>query len=196
MPELLDVGLFDGSRKKQRQQGIGKVCRDRKLIGKNIPPVAASHPGCGISKGAIALYEVNGVKLSTPAVMNCDTAKALQKWVDKGVEKSVRNFGGGVEELKVAAHYVCRTRNHKPGAKISEHGKGNAIDISEVRLKNGETISLLRDWGNGKKGRILRRMHKAACGPFGTVLGPEADRYHKDHFHFDVARHRGGPYCR
>jgi len=39
-------------------------------------------------------------------------------------------------------------------------------------------------------------MHRAACGPFGTVLGPNADRFHQDHFHFDTARHRSGPYCR
>jgi hypothetical protein len=39
-------------------------------------------------------------------------------------------------------------------------------------------------------------MHKSACGPFGTVLGPDADKYHKDHFHFDVAKHGNGAYCR
>ena len=33
-------------------------------------------------------------------------------------------------------------------------------------------------------------------GGFGTVLGPESDQFHQDHFHFDTARHRGGPYCR
>jgi hypothetical protein len=42
----------------------------------------------------------------------------------------------------------------------------------------------------------MRRMHRGACGPFGTVLGPEADRYHQDHFHFDTARYRSGSYCR
>jgi hypothetical protein len=42
----------------------------------------------------------------------------------------------------------------------------------------------------------MRRAHKTACGPFGTVLGPNADRYHQDHFHFDTARYRSGSYCR
>jgi len=28
------------------------------------------------------------------------------------------------------------------------------------------------------------------------VLGPEAARYHQDHFHFDTARYRSGSYCR
>ncbi|MFY0617272.1 MAG: extensin family protein [Shimia sp.] len=194
--EATQAGLFKSKKKERRKAGIGKVCRDRKLIGQEIDPVPGKLPGCGISKGAIRLYEVEGVKLSTPSVMNCDTAKALQTWVDKGMNKAVRSYGGGAREIKVAAHYACRTRNHKKGAKISEHGKGNAIDISAVTLKNGDTISVLKDWNNGKKGRILKKMHKSACGPFGTVLGPNADRYHKDHFHFDVARHRSGSYCR
>ncbi len=152
--------------------------------------------GCGIKSGAVRLYSVSGVTLSTPAVMECQTAKALKSWVDNGARKSVGRFGGGIEELKVAAGYSCRTRNNKSGAKISEHGKGRAIDISAVKLVDGSHISVLDDWGKGKRGRILAKMHKSACGPFGTVLGPKADRYHKDHFHFDVARYRSGPYCR
>ncbi len=188
--------LTRAERKAHKAAGIGKVCRNKRLIGKEVPPVPGKLRGCGIKKGAIKLYEVDGVKLSTPAVMTCDTAKALEKWVDKGLKKSVRSFGGGAKEIKVAAGYSCRTRNNRPGAKISEHGKGKAIDISAIKLKSGETISVLKDWNNGKKGRMLKKMHKQACGPFGTVLGPNADRYHKDHFHFDIAKHRGGPYCR
>jgi hypothetical protein len=180
----------------RKAAGIGKICRDRKLIGKEVAPVPAKLPGCGIRRGAVKLYEVDGVALSTPAVMTCDTAKALKKWVDKGAKRAVRNYGGGIDTLKVAAGYSCRTRNHKKGAKISEHGKGKAIDISAVVLENGDTISVLRDWGKGKRGRILKKMHKNACGPFGTVLGPNSDRYHRDHFHFDTAKHRSGPYCR
>ncbi len=190
------VRVTRAERKARKAAGIGKVCRNKRLIGKEVPPVPGKLRGCGIKKGAIKLYEVDGVKLSTPAVMTCDTAKALEKWVDKGLKKSVRSFGGGAREIKVAAGYSCRTRNNRPGAKISEHGKGKAIDISAIRLKNGESISVLKDWNNGKKGRMLKKMHKQACGPFGTVLGPNADRYHKDHFHFDTAKHRGGAYCR
>jgi len=44
--------------------------------------------------------------------------------------------------------------------------------------------------------RILREMHSTACGPFGTVLGPEANRFHRENFHFDTARYRSGRYCR
>ncbi|SHI62638.1 Uncharacterized conserved protein [Shimia gijangensis] len=188
--------IVSARRKGTKDSGIGKVCKDRKLKGAKVGKVPGKLNGCGIKKGAIKLYSVSGVTLSQPVVMECDTAKALKKWVEGGMDKSVGRYGGGVVELKVAAGYSCRTRNSRPGAKISEHGKGRAIDISGFELKNGNTISVLNDWSRGKKGRILKKMHKEACGPFGTVLGPKADRYHKDHFHFDVAKHRGGSYCR
>ncbi len=196
MVESKPAKLTRAEKKARKKAGIGKVCKDKKLIGKEVPPVPGKLRGCGIKKGAIQLYEVDGVKLSTPAVMTCDTARALEKWVSKSVKKTVRSYGGGARELKVAAGYACRTRNNRPGAKISEHGKGKAIDISAITLQNGDTLSVLRDWNNGKKGRLLKKMHKQACGPFGTVLGPNADRYHQDHFHFDVAKHKWGDYCR
>lgn len=176
-------------------QAIGRICRDRDLQGVEVGRVPGKLAGCGI-RDAVKLYSVNGVALSTPVTVECDTAHALKTWMERGMDRAVGRTGGGVVKLKVAAGYSCRTRNHKPGAKISEHGKGRAIDLSGFYLKNGDQISVLDDWGRGKYGRILKKMHRSACGPFGTVLGPNADRHHRDHFHFDIARHRGGAYCR
>jgi hypothetical protein len=42
---------------------------------------------------------------------------------------------------------------------------------------------------------FLRRLHKGACGVFGTVLGPEANELHRDHFHFDLAQRRHSALC-
>ena len=44
--------------------------------------------------------------------------------------------------------------------------------------------------------RFLRSAHRTACKIFGTVLGPEANNTHRDHFHVDLARRRLGSYCR
>jgi hypothetical protein len=128
--------------------------------------------------------------------MRCETAGELKRWIDGGLKPAVGRLGGGVAGLKIAAHYSCRTRNHRAGAKISEHGKGNAIDISAILLRNGVAITVLKGWRDRQHASLMRTLHRSACGPFGTVLGPESDRFHQDHFHFDIARHRGGPYCR
>jgi hypothetical protein len=45
------------------------------------------------------------------------------------------------------------------------------------------------------EGMFLRRLHKGACGIFGTVLGPEANAAHRDHFHLDLAPRRRSAFC-
>lgn len=45
------------------------------------------------------------------------------------------------------------------------------------------------------EGVFLRQLHKGACGVFGTVLGPEANEAHRDHFHFDLAHRRSKAFC-
>lgn len=42
------------------------------------------------------------------------------------------------------------------------------------------------------KSQFLRQVHGEACHEFGTVLGPEANDAHKDHFHFDMKKRRSG----
>lgn len=173
----------------------GSVCGDPAILGERVGQVPGKISGCGIDQ-AVRVRSVAGVKLSTSALIDCTTAKSLKLWVERGMKPAVGRRGGGVEKMRIFASYACRTRNSKKGAKISEHGKGRAVDIGVFTLRDGSEISVLKDWGRGKKGRILKEMHKDACGPFGTVLGPNSDKYHKDHFHFDTARYRGGAYCK
>src|SRR5689334_4105478 len=42
---------------------------------------------------------------------------------------------------------------------------------------------------------FLRAVHAAACREFGTVLGPEANNTHKNHFHLDMADRPHGVIC-
>lgn len=42
---------------------------------------------------------------------------------------------------------------------------------------------------------FLRAVHQGACKIFGTVLGPDANAAHRDHFHFDMAERRHGNFC-
>jgi len=174
---------------------VGSVCGDRSIRGQKLSPIPGRLRGCGISK-PVRITAVDGVTLSQPATLNCNTAKALKRWVNRSVKPTVGRLGGGVASLEVVAHYACRSRNNQPGAKISEHGRGNAIDIAAINLKNGVSLSVLTGWNDRVQSKLLRKIHGEACGTFGTVLGPRADKFHKDHFHLDVANHRSGSYCR
>ena len=69
----------------------------------------------------------------------------------------------------------------------------NAIDIADIRLSGGTQISVLRDWeADGPKAEFLRRARDGACDSFATVLSPDYNAAHADHFHLDMsARWRG-----
>ena len=152
-------------------------------------------PGaCGVSN-ALRVTEAAGIRLSQASTLTPKAAAQLEGWLRTKAIPAIGRKGGGLVEIRVAAHYACRTRNSRPGARLSEHAKGNAIDISAFVLADGTRLTVLDDW-NGKNSRLMRKLHASACGPFGTVLGPNSDRHHRDHFHFDVADYRSGSHCR
>ncbi len=183
------------ARRVTHAQASGRLCGIRGLQGEVIPPIASAVAGCGVV-APVRVTHVDGVKLSQGAIMDCETAAALHRWVGTGVKPAVGRTGGGVTGMRVAAHYICRPRNHRTGARVSEHGRGRAIDISAIQLADGTEMTVLRDWRDSPHSKALQTMHRAACGTFGTTLGPGSDGMHEDHFHFDTARHRNGPYCR
>jgi hypothetical protein len=45
------------------------------------------------------------------------------------------------------------------------------------------------------RAEFLRAIHKAACTVFATVLGPEANKAHKNHFHLDMAERKSASIC-
>lgn len=173
----------------------GSVCGVRSILGKKLPRIKGRYRGCGI-RNPVQITSVAGVMLSRPATLNCRTAKSLNRWVKRGVIPTLKKLGGGVASLRVLDHYNCRSRNNQPGAKISEHAKGNAIDIGGFILNDGSAVTVRKGWGNPAQTKVLRRLHRTACGPFGTVLGPNYNRFHQDHFHLDTARYGGGTFCR
>lgn len=173
----------------------GSVCGIKGIRGYTVKKVRGKG-GCGIAK-PVKITEVDGIKLTREALVGCDAARALYGWVQQKAKPAVGGKGGGLAKIQMIAGYSCRNRNSAKGGRLSEHAKGNAIDISGFILKNGTSMSVLRGWRSGEDGPTLKRLHKSACGPFKTVLGPNANRFHQDHFHFDVAKHRGGgSYCR
>lgn len=169
----------------------GSVCGVPGIKGEEIAPITSRVRGCGI-EDPVRVTSVDGVQLSPAATIDCDTAVALNNWVDRGLQPAFKR--DKVAELRIAASYACRPRNNVKGAKLSEHGKGKAIDIGAIVLESGATISVESDWRKSA-GKPMKAAYRAACGIFGTTLGPDGDRYHKNHMHFDTADQRNGPYC-
>lgn len=194
-PVARPAGFMKLFQRKENYSSAGAVCEVNAIKGVAIPTVGRPSSGCGI-ENPVRVTEVSGVRLSTPITVDCTTARALNTWVSKSLKPTVGRKGGGVEQVTVAASYACRTRNNVPGGKLSEHARGHAVDVSGFELENGTKVPLLGNWNSREWGKTMKKLHKAACGPFGTVLGPNADSYHQDHFHLDTARYRSGSYCK
>lgn len=176
-------------RKKKREAASrkGSVCGVASIKGEEIAAIKSKVKGCGV-EDPVAITSVAGVRLSQTATVDCSIAKALDRWVEEVAQPA---FNGNLVEMRVAAHYSCRSRNNIKGAKISEHGKGRAIDIAAFVLSNGKVLTVAQNYN-----KLLRRIYKAGCGYFMTTLGPGSDGYHEDHFHFDASARKGGAYCR
>ncbi len=142
------------------------------------------------------LLERFGVKASNLGPMTCGLASKFINWSNGDVNQAaIRVFGSGLERVETFGTYSCRrvsgTRN------LSEHAKSNAVDISGFVLKNGHRISVLQGWrGNQDEQRFLRQIRDDACNQFGTILSPDYNEAHKDHFHLDNAVRSSGSFCR
>ncbi|MEO5614643.1 MAG: extensin family protein [Cypionkella sp.] len=176
------------SRKSKKESRKGSVCGDPAIRGQEIPAVTSRTKGCGIAE-PVRVTAIDGIPFSQPATIDCDTAIALKRWMREGMAPAFGNRE--VVQLHIFGSYMCRSRNNVRGAKISEHGRGKAVDIAGFIFSDGKEWTVARDYN-----KQIRRAQKAACGIFGTTLGPGSDGYHEDHLHFDTAERRGSAYCR
>jgi hypothetical protein len=152
--------------------------------------------GCAL-KGAVQLHDV-GVPVTNVRAIRCLLARNVTLWVREVVQPEAReHFGKPVVRMESMGAYACRNKigNASVAGSRSEHATGNAIDVAAFILSDGRRISVLGDW-NGESGdarRFLRDVRQGACARFQTVLSPDYNAAHRDHFHFDMGR---GPFCR
>jgi hypothetical protein len=125
----------------------------------------------------------NTINLPEAPLLNCKFALQFSKWLsESGAPILSAQLDSPVERISTGPGFECRGRNGDGSAKVSEHGYGNAVDISTFRLRNGKTLHV----GDST---LLPGVRASACGYFTTVLGPGANAAHASHFHFDMGVH-------
>ena len=110
---------------------------------------------------------------------------------------ALRHFGAPVANIAHFGSFNCRRIAGSSG--WSEHATADAIDIAGFTLKGGRRIRVLGDWqGTPAEQAFLRDVRDGACGVFATVLSPDYNAAHADHFHVDQAARgkAGGQFCR
>ena len=154
-------------------------------------------PGqCGIANPVKVSKLSRRITLSPPATLNCEAALAAAKWAHRELAPAARRrYASNVRRVRHMSAYSCR--RIRGTGRLSEHGKGNALDVGAIELGNGRVIKVRRKgFFAFREKSFMRAIRKGACEHFNTVLGPGSDADHADHFHFDLrARKSGRKYC-
>ena len=134
------------------------------------------------------------IRLKPSATLNCQMTLAFARWVKGDLAPSTRlRYLSGINTIHQASSYSCRTMSNQRGRSMSEHSKGNALDISKITLNNGKDIQVQKPgWFSFRQRGLLNTVRSDACDYFSTVLGPGYDRFHRTHFHFDLMQRRSG----
>jgi hypothetical protein len=132
--------------------------------------------------------------LKPAATLNCQMALTVSQWVKHELQPAARlRYWSSVGTISQASSYSCRKMVGAGVNKMSEHSKGNALDISKIELKNGKDI-LVRKKGffAFRERGLLNTVRADGCSYFNTVLGPGYNKAHADHFHFDIMDRKSG----
>ena len=137
---------------------------------------------------AVMLPDHGRVVIEPTAVLRCAMAESFAAWVRDEVSAHITALGT-VRGIETYGSYDCRGRNGVPDSKLSEHGKGNAIDVRALILATDRHAELT----DATVAKPLREeLRDSACHRFTTVLGPGADSYHNNHIHLDILERTHG----
>jgi hypothetical protein len=147
--------------------------------------------GCGgedlVRLEAVVLPDKRRIAVKPAAILRCGMASAVADWIRTDIVPLASSLGSTISDLDNFDSFECRGRNRVVGARLSEHGRANALDIRALKLADGRSLSLTdRNVPRELRETILH----SACTRFSTVLGPGSDGYHEDHIHLDLMERR------
>jgi len=177
-------------------QAAAETCLEE-LKASHVEAESASSPGaspndCSIT-APVRITSIGlpgGAKLDLPAhpLLDCSFAVAFAGFLrDLVTPLGEAMLGATVVALDTGPGYYCRGADRVPGAKVSPHGKGIAIDVSAILLADRRRIAVGHE-ASPQEALFMQTMRRPGCGWFTTILGP-GDPDHADHFHFDILRH-------
>ncbi len=166
----------------------------REEIEFEVLPDRSFEGGCS-AIGAVQLLDI-GTPVTSLGAMTCPAARSLARWAREAVQPAASQWmKSRVTRIGSFGSYACRPINNQVGARLSEHGRANAVDIAAFTFADGRRVTVLDGWNSEDEDvrRFLRTVHQAGCRRFNIGLGPDANALHRNHFHFDMGQ---GPYCR
>ena len=165
--------------------------RQLKRLKVEFTDLAPIHEGqCGIDH-PVKVSAIGSVGMKPAATLSCAMALTFAQWTrNELVPSARRRYFTGVRTIHQGSSYSCRKIADSRGV-LSEHGKGNALDIMRIELNSGRDIDVKKPGLFAFRQRgFLNNVRADGCQYFNTVLGPGYNYDHRNHFHFDIKQRR------
>ncbi|MFC5386051.1 extensin family protein [Aquamicrobium segne] len=146
---------------------------------------------CGIDH-PVKVTAIGKIEMKPAATLTCAMAASFATWTSDELNPAARlRYLSGVRSIRQGSSYSCRKIRGE--GVLSEHGKGNALDVMAIELNNGKVIDVRKPGLFAFRERgLLNTVRADGCSYFTTVLGPGYDHDHRDHFHFDIKTRKNG----
>ena len=138
--------------------------------------------------------DADTIAVTNLGAVTCPLARTFGGWARYGVDRAARQIlGSALIRIETMGSYSCR--NVAGTGRRSAHARAEAIDVAAFVLADGRRVSVLDDWnaGDADEREFLRTVQRSACKRFGTVLGPDYNAAHANHFHLEEGN---GSFCR
>jgi hypothetical protein len=141
-------------------------------IAPSIPDIRGAG-GCGgedlVRLEAVVLPDKRRVSVKPAAILRCAMASALADWIRTDIAPLAASLGSTVSDLDNFDSFECRGRNRIVGARLSEHGRANALDVVAGAARNRAAFGLraVLDGAGSGVGLVPRGPHPSR--PDGTA---------------------------
>lgn len=132
-----------------------------------------------------------GIKFNASFTLSCPLLVRWLMFEEQALQPiALRHQGSPVTSIEHYGTFACRNVYGRETGRRSQHATASAFDVAAFTFENGETASVLQDWDaedDPANREFLHEVHDEACKYFGTVLGPDYNQPHENHFHLDTS---------
>ena len=90
-----------------------------------------------VNVNAVVLPDNHRVVFSPVVTLQCSMAEVVAHWIRDHVAPTLDALGMSLRGVETLDSFGCRTFNGISGAKLSEHGHANALDVRSLKMANG-----------------------------------------------------------
>lgn len=131
------------------------------------------------------------IEFNTPFTLSCPLLVRWMMFEQQALQPlALRHHNSPVAKIEHYGTFACRNVYGRAEGRRSQHATASAFDVAAFTFANGQTASVLRDWNaedDPANSAFLHELHDEACRYFGTVLGPDYNAPHENHFHLDTS---------